>query len=290
MAQRLGFGVNLSTSAAPGADPVADARHAEALGFDFLTVTDHLHGSHDTYETWTLLTWVAAATERIGLVTNVLGLPYRPPPVVAKMAESLDRLSGGRLVLGLGMGGSDAEFQAFGLPVRSPREKVQALTEAIEIIRGVWSQPAFSYRGRHFHTEGARIEPKAARHIPIWLGTYGPKGLALTGRTADGWSVSRMPPETIAGMRERMMEAASEGGRQPDEIVCNYNLAVLVDERATPREGAVAGSPQAVTERLADFVGAGITSFNIVPLGDEREQRERLAREVRPALQAAISG
>ena len=116
------MGLNLSTSAAEGADPVADAVRAEELGFDFVSVSDHLHGTHPTFETWTLLTWIAAATTRIGVVSNVLGLPYRSPAVLAKMAETLDRMSGGRFVLGLGAGGMDAEFAGFGLPVRTPGE------------------------------------------------------------------------------------------------------------------------------------------------------------------------
>src|SRR5436190_10992405 len=99
------FGIALSTAARPGDDPAANARHIEELGFDLLSVSDHLPGSFPTFETWTVLTWAAAATSRVKLMTGVLGLPYRPPPVIAKMAQSLDRLSGGRLILGLGGGG-----------------------------------------------------------------------------------------------------------------------------------------------------------------------------------------
>src|SRR5919197_2679068 len=95
-AMDLAFGVALSTSARPGADPAGDARHIEQLGFDLLTVSDHLHGTEPTFETWTVLTWVAAHTSRVGMAPTVLGLPYRPPAVIAKMAESLDRLSDGR--------------------------------------------------------------------------------------------------------------------------------------------------------------------------------------------------
>src|ERR671934_629201 len=111
-------GIAGSPPARDGADPVAASRHAESLGFDLVTVSDHLHGRHPSLETWTLLTWLAAGTERISIAPTVLGLPYRHPPIVAKMAESLQRLSGGRLVLGLGGGGVDREFEAFGLEVR----------------------------------------------------------------------------------------------------------------------------------------------------------------------------
>ncbi|MGH2651238.1 MAG: LLM class flavin-dependent oxidoreductase, partial [Actinomycetota bacterium] len=112
----LRFGVTVIPSASDRSDPVGEARHAEELGFDLVTLWDHLYGTRPSYETWTLLTWMAASTSRISVGTNVLGLPYRNPVVIAKMAETLDRLSGGRLILGLGAGGNDAEFEAFGLP------------------------------------------------------------------------------------------------------------------------------------------------------------------------------
>jgi Luciferase-like monooxygenase len=119
--------LNVSTSAAPDRDPVRDAQTAEALGFDFVSASDHLHGVSPTYETWTMLAWVAAAMSRIGVATRVLGLPYRNPAVLAKMAETFDRLCGGRLILGLGAGASDEEFRGFGLGVRSPLDKIDGL-------------------------------------------------------------------------------------------------------------------------------------------------------------------
>src|SRR5438105_4714442 len=115
------FGLNVSTSAESGADPVRDALLAERLGFDYVSASDHPCGSRPSYETWTMLSWIAARTSRIKIATRVLGVPYRPPAMVAKMAETLHRLSGNRLILGLGGGYSDAEFRAFGLPVPTPR-------------------------------------------------------------------------------------------------------------------------------------------------------------------------
>ena len=193
------LGLNIPTSAAPGADPVALARQAEALGFDFVSASDHLHGGQPTHETWTMLAWIAAATTRIRVATRVLAVPYRHPPVLAKMAETFDRLSGGRLILGLGGGASNQEFHAFGLGARSPRDKIDGLEEAIQVIRGVWAQPRFSFDGRLYHTDGADVEPKPERHIPIWLGTFGPRALALTGRLADGW----IPRDSAPAARAR---------------------------------------------------------------------------------------
>lgn len=286
------FGLNVSTSAAPGADPVADARRAEELGFDFVSASDHLHGNTPTFETWTMLSWIAAGTSRIGVASRVLGVPYRRPPVLAKMAETLDRLSGGRLILGLGGGYSDAEFAAFGLGVPSPRDKIDGLEEAIHIARGLWSEPDLTFEGRRYRTQGARIEPKAARPIPIWLGTYGPRALAVTGRLADGWipSLGFAPPEVVVGMRERVLAAAAEAGRRPEEITCVYNVEVLVDEGADPSSDVVTGSPAAVAERLAGLLGLGFTAMNLMPAGPApMEQAERLAHEVIPAVRAATA-
>ena len=287
------IGLSISTAATPGADPVAAATRAEELGFDFVSASDHLHGRQPTYEPWTMLSWIAAATSRIRVATRVLGVPYRPPAVLAKMAESFDRLSGGRLILGLGGGAVDEEFRAFGLPVRSPRDKVDGLEEAIRIARGLWYQPGFSFDGRLYRTDGADLEPKPDRHIPIWLGTYGNRALALTGRLADGWipSLGYAPPERVVAMRERVLAAARAAGRDPGAITCAYNVGVRVDERAGSQPSAVAGSPAAVAERLLGFLELGFTALSLIPLGPgEHEQAERLASEVVPALRAPKMG
>jgi probable F420-dependent oxidoreductase len=284
------FGLNVSTEAQAGTDPAASASKAEQLGFDFVSASDHLHGGRPTYEPWTLLSWIAAATSRIRAATRVLAVPYRPPTVLAKMAETLDRLSGGRLILGLGGGAVDQEFRALGLGVRSPRDKVDGLAEAIRILRGVWSQPRFSFQGRLYRTDGAEVEPKPDHPIPIWLGTYGRRALALTGQLADGWipSLGYAPPEQIPVLRERVLAAARAAGRDPDAITCAYNLGIRIDERADPEPSVVAGAPEAVIERLQAFVELGFTAMNFIPVGPgQDEQIERLAREVFPTLRAA---
>src|SRR5207244_3795292 len=141
------FGVNIVTSAGDGADPVGDARRAEELGFDFVSSSDHPGASSANFETWTMLTWIAASTSRIGL----------------------------------------------------------------------WSEPRFTHQGRRYSTEKAELEPKPSRRIPIWLGTFAPRGLAVTGRLADGWipSLGYAPPDEVVGMRERVLDAARKAGRDP---------------------------------------------------------------------------
>lgn len=286
---RLLFGLNVSTSAAPGADPVAEARHAEELGFEFVSANDHPCGTSPTNEVWTMLAWIASATSRIQVASRVLGVPYRPPPMVAKMAETLDRLSGGRLILGLGGGASDDEFRAFGLDVPNSRQKIDGLEDAVRILRGLWSERNYTFAGRRYRTEDANLEPKPGRRIPIWLGTFGPRGLSLTGRVADGWipSLELAPPDRASVMRQQILAAAREVGRDPDEITCCYNLEVRIGDR-DPRPGVVSGSPGEVGEQLGSFVRLGFTAFNLIPVGPgEDEQRERLARVVIPAVRAA---
>lgn len=282
------FGVSLT--AAPGEDVVAQARRAESLGFDLVTVTDHLHGKQPVYETWTALTWVAASTERIRVAPDVLALPYRSPAVVAKMAESLDRLSAGRLVLALGGGGNDAAFRAFGLPQRSPGEKVEALYEALQVIRGLWSAESFSFEGRHFTVRQARIEPRPERAIPIWLGVYGNRMLELVGTLADGWLPSRyyLDHESAVEKMDRIKKAAADAGRDPDTFEFAYNVWVRVEDGAAPKEGQVAGGPDRVAEELAGFLRSGFTLLNLWASGDPTEQWERLAQEVIPSVRRAV--
>jgi alkanesulfonate monooxygenase SsuD/methylene tetrahydromethanopterin reductase-like flavin-dependent oxidoreductase (luciferase family) len=281
------FGFGLMPSAAPGADPVEDAVRAERFGFDFVSMFDHPCGTDPTYETWTLLTWIAAATTRINLGPRVLGVPYRPPAMVAKMAESLDRLSGGRLFLGLGGGSSDEEFRAFGLTVPSPRDKVDGMAEAVEIARGLWSQPAFTYSGRIYRTEAADIAPMPERRIPVWLGTFGPRALAVTGRLADGWipSYGLAPPDKVVELRDQVLTAAEQAGRSADEITLAYHIQVRVAAEVDPDPSVVVGPADYVAERLARCTALGFTALSLVPIGPGvAEQTERLANEVIPSL------
>ena len=282
------FGLNVDPSTAN--DPATAARRAEELGFDFVSVNDHLHGTTARHETWTMLAWMAAATSRIRVAPRVLAVPYRNPAVVAKMAETLDRLSQGRLILGLGGGYSDEEFESFGLGARSPRQKVDGLEEAIHIARGLWSEEKLTFDGRLYRTNGARIEPKPEHRIPIWLGTYGNRALALTGRLADGWipTYELALPEQVPAMRDRVLAAAEREGRDPAEITAVYNLDVQVEESSEAPSWVVSGSPAQLTERLLNFVDLGFSAFNFAPYGPgPDDQTSRLAAEVLPTLRAA---
>lgn len=286
------FGVNVSTSADSGADPVTDSMRAEALGFDFISANDHPCGRHPSYELWTMLTWIAAKTSRIKVASRVLGVPYRAPAMVAKMAESLDRFSDGRLILGMGGGYSDEEFRAFGLGVPSPRQKVDGLEEAVQIIHGLWRAPGYTFEGKHHQVLEADLEPKPRHEIPIWLGTFGRRALAVTGRVADGWipTYAMATPEDIPAMRDQIFEAALSADRDPADITLAYNIDFLIQERGPARPGVLTGSSEQVAEQLRNFVDLGFSAMNFSPTGEQPElQLERLAREVLPLVRQLMS-
>ena len=200
------------------------------------------------------------------------------------MAETLDRLSGGRLILGLGGGYSDAEFRAFGLTTPTPREKVDGLEEAIQVIRGLWAQPGFSFPGRLYRTEDADLEPKPAHYIPIWLGTFGDRALRVTGRHADGWipSLGYVPDDDLLAMRRKVL--AARGGNDQD-FTCALNLTIHVGGRPDPAQPElVAGSAEQIAERLRGFIRAGFNAFNAITVPGHPDQLERIATEVLPQL------
>jgi probable F420-dependent oxidoreductase len=290
---RLTFGLDVpATAASPG--PGELARVAESLGYDLISVSDHPAGTEPTNETWTMLAFAAAATSRIGLMTRVLGVPFRPPAIVAKMAETLDRLSGGRLILGLGAGASDDEIRQFGLPVPTPGEKLAGLADAVGVMRGLWTQPRFTFEGARYRTDGADLSPKPQRRIPIWFGTFGPRALELTGRVADGWipSLGYASAERLPLLRDAVLAAAEKAGRSPDAITCALNLEVHLDDSMAPSDGLVAGPAEVVAQRLAQLAALGFTTLNIkVPApggADRAKQVERIATEVLPLLRAGM--
>ena len=280
------FGLTIVPSASGRSDPIAEARRAEELGFDLVAIWDHPHGEHPSFETWTLMTWIAAHTSRISIASDVLSLPFRLPALVAKMAESLDRLSGGRLILGLGAGGSDEESAGYGAPVRPPAERIEALEEALHVIRGVWTEPVFTYDGAYYRNDAARVEPKPARAIPIWLGTYGPRALELTGRLADGWipSMPYLPPSRAKDAIDRVRTAAERAGRDPGALDLAYNVPVRVGgPPAVDPDRQVAGEPAAVAERLAELLALGFTVLNLA-IGGRRDEQMTLLAEVLPQV------
>src|SRR5262245_35436910 len=184
--------------------------------------------------------------------------------MVAKLASSLDLLSGGRFILGLGAGYSDQEITALGGPALAPGEKIDGLAEAIHVIRGAWTYSGYTEHGSHHSVRDLDMEPKPARPIPVWLGTFGPRALAVTGRLADGWipSLGYMPVEQFPVMRRRIDDAAEAAGRQPSDIRGILNLGIRVDPAARPQDDVVADPARQVVSQLRSLLSLGFSGFN----------------------------
>ncbi|SIR75759.1 LLM class flavin-dependent oxidoreductase [Williamsia sterculiae] len=253
----------------------AEAREAEELGYELFALSDHLHGSRPTFDPWTALTWVAASTTTLTVVTDVLGLPYRHPAVLAKMAESLDRLSASRLVLGIGNGGYDPEFTAFGLASRTPREKVDALAEGIEMMQALWGQTSASLSGDYYRIDAAQLSPPAARRVPVWVGGYGPRSLDTIGRLADGWlpSYARLGPDGSRDAIARVRSAATEAGRDAEALSLVTNISVDPGSRSAVR----------TADTLRDVSDLGFDTLLVSGLHTSGERRW-FAEEVAPKV------
>ena len=226
--------VKLGIFAVPAADPettVRTIRAADRSGLDLVGVQDHPY-QRSFFDTWTLLSYVAGVTERVRLVPDVINLPLRLPTLLAKSAASLDLLSGGRVELGVGAGAFWNAIAAMGGPRRTPGESVDALEEAIAIMRAFWSgERSVSFDGDHYQVRGAKPGPAPAHPIGIWVGAYGPRMLRLTGRLGDGWLPSLgdryMRPEDALRMHAAVDEGAKAVGRDPSQIERAVNVMSL---------------------------------------------------------------
>lgn len=216
---------------ADGAEGVLRAATlAEEIGLDVIGIQDHPYQPR-YLDTWTLLSYLAARTERITLLPDVINLPLRQPTVLAKAAASLDRLSGGRVELGVGAGAFWDAVEAMGGPRRSPGASVEALEEAMRIMKAfLGGERSVRLEGKHYTVKGARPGPEPAHPLGLWVGAVGPRMLRLTGRLGDGWlpSVggSYMAPEDVPANQRRIDEAARKAGRDPAEIVRAANFGL----------------------------------------------------------------
>ena len=214
------FGVFITPGAAQPEHPLAIATLADELGFDLVGVQDHPYQSR-FLDTWTLLTAMAMRTKKIGLFTDVANLPLRPPAILAKAAATLDLLSGGRVELGLGAGGSFEAIKAIGGPMLTRGESVDALEEAIQVIRLMWGDGRGArFEGKHYQLAGVHSGPQPAHPVGIWLGAYKPRMLSLVGRAADGWvpSLGYAQPADLLEGNKRIDAAAAGAGRDPRTI------------------------------------------------------------------------
>jgi alkanesulfonate monooxygenase SsuD/methylene tetrahydromethanopterin reductase-like flavin-dependent oxidoreductase (luciferase family) len=201
---------------------------------------------------------------------DVTNLPLRPPAVLAKAAATLDLLSGGRFELGLGAGGFQDAIAAMGGPRRSPREALESLEEAIEIVRLFWSgERSIAFSGRYYSVQGLHPGPRPAHAIGIWVGAFQPRMLGLVGRLADGWAMPLMNymPAREAAERNRIIDrAAHAAGRNPAEIRRIYlipgALARSAPAPARDDDQAIVGPPEHWAEVLTHFAtDLGVGTF-----------------------------
>jgi alkanesulfonate monooxygenase SsuD/methylene tetrahydromethanopterin reductase-like flavin-dependent oxidoreductase (luciferase family) len=256
---------------------------ADRAGIDLVGVQDHPY-QRRFLDTWTLLSYAAARTERVQLVPDVINLPLRQPAVLAKSAASLDVLSGGRVELGIGAGYFWDAIEAMGGPRREPGESVDALEEAIAILRGFFSgQPSVSFDGRHYRVSGAKPGPAPAHPIGIWVGAYGPRMLRLTGRLGDGWLPSlgpnRVRPEDAPQLQAVVDEAARAAGRDPSEVERAVNVGTL--------EGRMSGWADQLARIATEL---RFTTLLVgVPGEDPPAEIDRLGAEVAPLLRELVA-
>ena len=264
-------------------------READRLGYYSASLFDLLNT--DALECWTTLTALLAQTQRIRAVPMVLANPYRHPALLAKMAATLDVISGGRVTLGIGAGGSGSDTRASGLPWASTRQRCAMLEESIALIRQLWTEPSVDFHGRYYQTTGASVQPKPVQQPapPVLVGGHGPRYvLPAIGRTADIANVGNN--DTVADHRQyqSIVHAAAEAaGRDPSAIEWTHNAdciiaptqreydalvshlaqqaGVTVAEYQSQRlPNTLCGTPEQVAERVNEYVESDIRYFFVV--------------------------
>jgi probable F420-dependent oxidoreductase len=262
------------------------ATRAEALGFDSVWVHDHVFnvghvfdriGGRPYYEPLTLLSYVAARTERVRLGTSVLVLPYHNPIRLAKTAATLDVLSGGRLVMGIGVGAIENEMEAMGTAFK---ERGAFTDEAIAVMRALWSQEDPRFDGRYSRFAGMKFSPKPRQTpIPIVIGGVSRAAIRRAARVGDGWQPLGMSPEALAQGLAALREEARAAGRDVASIPVSIALSL-----AAPRAGrfTLGTEPREIAGHAKAFAALGVETLIVSGTtsdpGEARSAMETVAR------------
>jgi F420-dependent oxidoreductase-like protein len=275
-------------------------REVETLGFDSAWVFDHFlpifsDPTGPCLEGWTTLSALAMATKRIRLGVLVTGNTYRHPAVVAKMATTLDIISQGRLILGLGAGWYELEHTTYGLSFPPVRERLQRLDEALTLITRLWTEERVTFTGRYYQLQEALLNPRPVQqpHPPILVGASGEQvALGIVARHADMWN-SFGSPEVFRQKIAVLNEHCRCVGRDPDAIEKSVLLQMtLTDDPALSRQarenggwGMLTGSPAEIREQITQYIDVGVTHL-IISLSApyDYEALRRFAAEVMPAF------
>lgn len=252
----------------------SNERFLEALRPPFTTlwVEDHFQWENlPTLEVWTGLCYAAAQFPHLNVGTLTLGQSYRNPALTAKMAATLQYLSRGRLILGIGAGWKEDEYHAYGYPYPSPGARIAELKEAVEIIRALWRDSPASYAGKHYRIDNAYCEPRPDPEPPILIGGGGErKTLRVVAEHADWWNGTFSTLDTYRGKVEILRRHCAEVGRDPAAIKLTYygHVAIHRDPAQVERQDPVrpqlyriAGTPDDVAAELNSFIDFGVEHF-----------------------------
>lgn len=308
------FGVFLPVSgrAASRKTLMEAAQRAEALGYDSVWAADRLvmpwkintaypYSKEATFivppdrpffDTLTCLAFLAGCTEKIQLGMSVMVMPYRHPLYWAKIAATIDQLSTGRLILGVGVGWMEEEFAAMNAPFK---ERGKVSDEQLRLLKQLWSEEHITFRGDYYKVDDIAFSPKPYQkpRLPIWIGGEGKAAQRRAGQYGDAWFpyFVKITPEELARRFDNVRAEAKKAGRSPDEV----QLACCLPVELTPGAGPpitdyLKGSVEQVTERLKRFMAVGVIhiglQFMIPHYPERQEQIERFATEALPALRS----
>ena len=270
------------------------ATRAEELGFDSVWVSEHVFnvsyvydrlGSKPYYEPLVMLSYLAATTDRVSLGTSVLVLPYHNPIRLAKTAATLDVMSGGRLLLGVGVGVIEQELEAMGSPMA---ERGAITDEAIAVMKELWTHGDPSFQGRYHSFSGMKFSPKPLQkpHIPFLIGGVSRAAIRRAVRLGDGWHPTALPPEELSEGIRYLGERAQAAGRAASEVP--VSVSIPIGDSGTGRY-SLGRDPAEMLQKAHIYESLGVQRTVISPgTGDPQEMAsaiEMLAREVLPAFQ-----
>jgi len=291
-----------------------DAREAaiafDQLGFDSVWACDHVYGVPNPnlpiLEAWSLLAAIAAVTEKVELGTLVTPPFFRNPGVLAKQTSTIDQISNGRVIMGLGAGWFQPEFEAYGNAFPPLGERMKGLEDTAAILRGLWSEPRTTYEGAVFSVKDAICEPKPVRRTPILIGGTGEKVLmGIVARHADIWNNMAVTQQALGQKVEALRRRCDEEGRDFDTLKVSQQCVVVIEpdedkakaslEKAQKiygghlgaglEEHGIWGHPARVIDCIERHRALGCTGFIIEFFGrDTRVPAELFAEEVLPAL------
>ena len=314
MTTRFGFSLQGRGALADRDAITTLALRAERLGFDSVFVTDRLlipvqSASRYPYsatgafplgpdEPWleplTAVTYLATVTARISVGTSVLVIPYRNPVVTAKALATADYLSGGRVILGAGIGWWREEFEGLGVPFA---DRAARTVEYLRLMREIWTKPRVVFEGRFARISeagGVRPHPVQRPHIPIWIGGHSEAALHRVVEIADGWHplglrppVTLYPAEMAAAVR-RLRDMAAAAGRDPKTITITFKGPLKFDAGAGTDRAPLTGSAAQIAEDLSAYVAAGVEhfvlDFSVPTVPEMLDVLARVAADVRPRV------